>query len=30
LRELVGEKKIEKIGRGANAIWRVIKSFNEI
>jgi len=30
LRELVGEKKIEKIGRGANAIWRVIKSFNDI
>lgn len=25
LRELVGEKKMEKIGRGANAVWRVLK-----
>jgi predicted ATP-dependent serine protease len=28
LRELVGEKKLEKIGRGANAVWKVVKMFD--
>jgi predicted ATP-dependent serine protease len=28
LRELVGENKLEKIGRGANAVWKVMKSLS--
>jgi predicted ATP-dependent serine protease len=30
LRELVGEKKIEKYGRGADACWKIVNSCNEI
>jgi predicted ATP-dependent serine protease len=29
LRELVGENKLKKIGRGANAVWRVVKMISE-
>lgn len=30
LRELVGEGKLEKMGRGANAVWKIVKECNKI